>query len=974
MPPQKRAKASPVLTMPAAEGGGTEAAAAASEFFGLSMTPPPRPDKWGPTSRDTLTPMDAIEAAAAGAAGALVAGGSRPVVLYMSGNFCPIRRAAAGGCAISTRPPRPNRITMRPRAPRHAAVCRDSGRPCWPRLEHVRAIEMAKKMLAENSTAVLGAFVACIHDDISAPAYQVRIALPTSGPQPAGSLRVDRPRVQQTGRSKWFLPWECRIQLIEKAIGGHPFIRCDRWDGSQKTAQHPAAGHADLQQYLDAHAARSGGPPPKVLRVVGSNSSSLQSDAENVVCVKMPGNPSPLEPNAKLSQYCLSYDQAASMVSEMDSVPGMFGRADPRIRDVLHPAVMATLREWWPQKRTLPIDCSCAAWSALDPHALAQITCLEDFQRSDFSRSLFGGETAGLAAMLQLYYSAEDQAHFFQKALPKIVSAALELRNITRPLEMQSAGEISTTEISKPEVEAIVANMYLCVWPGAIEESADTTNPADFRLLWQSATPNSVQKLRLITHYLETVCVERFDDATLARKSQAHWSDGTAGIDKSMAVPTVRIQRRVLRRHADFAASSEAPLCRLSVIGGQRMAGTGLAASSQLARCNRFIGQGFLTPDSLASPDEMACSPAENATLEEDECFGTHPELLAAALLCPAMRRDEALVVTGTDAFAQTGSAGSLLTLMRPASQQRPAPNCAVECVTEKSLNAQLVCIDLTANSSEIDEPGAAAGGDEGAKGQAQQVDIQLRSMRRDLEKAYCGFWPSHLAVDDDGTCADATASDDLGRQFTRQFMADCTSELDAVLLLLAGSEARADQVQLHVKNDAGLSSSLQALAAAAGTEGLTVKWVWNKLVELCKHRLQDARNRWITVLLEEISAMPSVLVAGADEAEDEDTCSDMQLSTDDRGRLARGLFGGGGGGGGGGLSRSLFGGGGADDNTGGGGTSRSLFGADKDGGGGGGEGTSRSLFGDSDDDDDLSQSAGAGGGSSGGGISRSLF
>ena len=82
-----------------------------------------------------------------------------------------------------------------------------------------------------------------------------------------------------------------------------------------------------------------------------------------------------------------------------------------------------------------------------------------------------------------------------------------------------------------------------------------------------------------------------------------------------------------------------------------------------------------------------------------------------------------------------------------------------------------------------------AAGGDAAA---------QLNRMRRDLEKIYCGLWPSQLEspADPDGACPAAAAIDPSFAG--RTVVTESATQLDAVLLLLAGSEAHCATVEVR--------------------------------------------------------------------------------------------------------------------------------------------------------------------------------
>ena len=94
----------------------------------------------------------------------------------------------------------------------------------------------------------------------------------------------------------------------------------------------------------------------------------------------------------------------------------------------------------------------------------------------------------------------------------------------------------------------------------------------------------------------------------------------------------VQIQRCVLAKEVDFAARSPRPMMPLTILteGDDAWSET---PDVEVIRVGRFACGGHVDQPAAAP----CCDPLQR------------PELLAAALLCPALRRDEALAVRGAE-------------------------------------------------------------------------------------------------------------------------------------------------------------------------------------------------------------------------------------------------------------------------------------------------------------------------------------
>ena len=826
-----------------ANSDGAAAAAAVAvptaQMIGLSITPP-RGAAGAPTSREAVTPTDALEAE-------LHTPQSKQadvrVVLYMAGSFCPVHS------------------------------------------QHIRALERAKASIeaAQARTRVVGAFIAPAHDDRVSQEYAA------------------------SGKSSWFLPWECRIQLVDLALADVELdserltrirIVADRWPGVQKSHVSDSEAQADLQRFLDGWCAEEKLPAVQVIRVMEESEGDAGHD-------EVLGD-----------DWGRTFARDGATSADVRAAFHSEGGAG----EMLHPAVAARLRDWWRAPRALQFPLP-DAWTTELSRFQRPLAALADLP-----------ERLGLQAPLSPILSEE----FCAKTYVMIVSAAAELaapstlsdegipeRSV--PIELQSAG-VHTDDVSHLLVQAdtyrgLLASMLLGIPPpltalGGDEEDGEMLQPRGLtHLFTATAGTQAEDSLRAVLAYFG---------------SQPRKHHGS-----------VQIQRCVLAKEVDFAARSPRPMMPLTFLTEADDAWSE-TPEVEVLRVSRFACGGNV--------DQPAAAPYCDPLLR--------PELLAAALLCPALRRDEALAVRGAE-------------MVRNITENRE------ECVNE--LLATKLLIDFSGVAPPVETEDKQA-----------MVQAWLAKMRRDLEKANCAFaaGSAYYTEKNDSSAvgesvrsslANSESWEDMLLDVAVQWMA--ASEAGCALELRLPPADAPEAMQRNASLGASVASLLSKLAtpARADFQAPTVGWMWARLTEHITEKLSGTEVvehlfvRMMAGIVEgavfpagtapadlaavvqleqaDAAALAAGLTAVADDAEEEQPRGGGARG----GRVARGggarggtrsLFGGGGGGGGF-LAEGSFGGGDDDE------VEMSTAPA----------AAARGLFGGSDSDEEVGCGAGAGAG-----------
>jgi hypothetical protein len=512
---------------------------------------------------------------------------------------------------------------------------------------------------------------------------------------------------------------------------------------------------------------------------------------------------------------------------------------------VLHPAVEARLRDWWRAPRVLPFPVPPSFGARLAEVFRRPLTNLDELQ------SRLGLEVPLCRSAFQTSAAAgrSGEAHFCATTYENLVGEASKLCELTEPIPLQSAGTDDTLKLPRSVARALLAAMLLGMPPplpnesgeeegagGAeAEDTEDMLKPRDCRHLWSAETPDGIRALRAALACFDPATTTRSSSSSSSRRSSG---DGSGHVEED----TIVLQRCVLAKEVDFAARSPRPMQPFSLHPPHPP-----APEQQLQHDSESSGAAS-APVVACRVGRFACggggADAQAVTAGAQADVALRPELLVGALLCPALRRDEAMVVSGTmlvtlggdaDDGMDGGSGGQL----QNATVSVPAQT--------------LMLIDF----GDVSPPPAAAVGNGDA---AAAVEGWLARVRRDLEKSYCAFAAGAQTAgvcrvsssltkseslrdtaaaaaggDSVAVAVDADAmSTELVMQWLAASEAGCALELNLDDELLLAAAACSDPAACSLSE--GLTSLQRELSGAATPP--TVGWVWARLQEYATARL----------------------------------------------------------------------------------------------------------------------------------------
>jgi hypothetical protein len=454
-----------------------------------------------------------------------------------------------------------------------------TGSLCPVHVQHLQAVQAAAEDVQRRSggtTQAVGALIAPAHDD-----------------------RVSE-EFSAAGCSSWFLPSECRIQLVQLAIGqgaSDTSVAVDCWAARQPRHVSAGAAQADLQAYLDGWCADLQLPSVSVVRLLGSDDTE-SIESQPLLCLERDGMP-----------------RTVMLVDGQSTVPAPFGgqltsaavRAAFHSQDgasgMLHPAVEAQLHEWWRAPRVLPFPLPPSFRSELAARFGPPLSSVTDLQsRLELEKPICG--------------ALEFSPQFCTETFRNIVSEAAKLCLLTEPILLQSAGTDDTLTLPRHIARALLAAMLLGMPPlpgNEREDTEDMLKPRDCRHLWTAKTPDSVRALMAALAY--------FDPNSRITPAPG----GTGDAD------TISLRRCVLAKEVDFVARSPRPMQPVSLLQTSESQERPPAVVAT-CRVGRFACGG--------NEAEVAVDCYADVALR--------PELLVGALFCPALRRDEAMVASNT--------------------------------------------------------------------------------------------------------------------------------------------------------------------------------------------------------------------------------------------------------------------------------------------------------------------------------------
>jgi poly(ADP-ribose) glycohydrolase len=333
------------------------------------------------------------------------------------------------------------------------------------------------------------------------------------------------------------------------------------------------------------------------------------------------------------------------------------------------------------------------------------------------------------------------------RALDAIV--ALAAREVP-PLEAHLVGKPQVTTLSRTVAPTWVARMFL----GAVEPAAGLIPALDVAPLLGSGFPSERAKLRCMLAYFER-CADELPRGTL------------------------RFERIVVpARTLDAWRADRSPLLPLEVL--EHGAIEDAHDCRQIDFANRFLGGGVLS----------------GGNVQEEIRFAVAPEHLAAMIVSPMMRHDEAISMHGCETFAATRGYGGTLEYAGPL--RDPAPRLA-----DGTPDVEFVAIDAV--DYRRGDPA---------------LQYQEASVLRELTKARAGF------ARDAGYPAESVRGISTGNWGCGAFHGDPPHK--AVLQWLAAS-AEGRPVRYYTFRDlrvGDLAGFAQAAIAKLGTVGALVERV----------------------------------------------------------------------------------------------------------------------------------------------------
>eukprot|EP01043_Picozoa_sp_COSAG02_P056220 COSAG02_NODE_6637_length_3445_cov_15.508747_3_plen_815_part_00 len=653
-----------------------------------------------------------------------VAGLEKRVVFYMTGSFCPVH------------------------------------------VQHLQAVQAAAEDVQRRSggsARAVGAFIAPAHDDHVSEEYSA------------------------AGCSSWFLPSECRIQLVQLAIGhgaSDASMAVDCWAARQPKHVPAGAAQADLQAYLDGWCADLQLPSVSVVRLLGSDDTE-SIESQPLLCLERDGMP-----------------RTAMLVDGQSTVPapsgGRLTSADVRAAfhsqggadGMMHPAVKAQLHEWWRAPRVLAFPLPPSFRSELAARFESPLSSVTELQsRLELDKPICS--------------ALESSPHFCTETYRNIVSEAAKLCLLTEPIPLQSAGTDDTLTLPRYIARALLAAMLLGMPPLPGSEGEDMEGmlkPRDCRDLWTAKTPDSIRALMAALAY--------FDPNS--RNSPAPGGTGVAD--------AISLRRCVLAKEVDFAARSPRPMQPVSLLQ---------TSESEARHC----------PPAVVATCRVGCFACGGSDAEVAiDCYADvalRPELLVGALFCPALRRDEAMVASNTMHVSLDG-----------ATDGQHGHHTGLLSIPTQAL----VLIDFAGV-----EPLRAATGSPSST-TAVTAEGWLARVRRDLEKCYCAFAAgAQAARSSQVRSAMAAPLASFSGDTSPTGAADAVDLLmvEMVMQWLAASEAGcALDLQLPRPFSAAVAVDYLALAEQfhnlvremvaiePATVSPTVGWVWARLQEFVKQRL----------------------------------------------------------------------------------------------------------------------------------------
>eukprot|EP00741_Cyanophora_paradoxa_P013031 tig00020675_g12585.t1 len=238
-------------------------------------------------------------------------------------------------------------------------------------------------------------------------------------------------------------------------------------------------------------------------------------------------------------------------------------------------------------------------------------------------------DISGLRSFLAEYLTPQERASLFGEVLPAIQRAASEIPSLPRFPVLADDGQLLS--FTNRECAVLVAAAFLCAAPAPRPDDPRRFNEFSFALLhgrtsYEEAgprcSPQAAAKLRCFLNYL--------------RRALLLGPPAPAGAGADSATRRVVLQRRRLASEPRWDRSA-APLAgarpTFHLLGTIEDAPPG---TLQVDFANELIGGGALS----------------TGCVQEEIRFALSPECLVSMLVCPVMKDDEAILISGTERYS----------------------------------------------------------------------------------------------------------------------------------------------------------------------------------------------------------------------------------------------------------------------------------------------------------------------------------
>ena len=359
--------------------------------------------------------------------------------------------------------------------------------------------------------------------------------------------------------------------------------------------------------------------------------------------------------------------------------------------------------------------------------------------------------------------SEEEATAFFSSLLPKIVRLALRLPElVTHALPLLKVQETYSLTLSQEQAACLLANAFLCTFPrrNAMHKLAEFAS-------YPSINFNSLFAGK--SSSISSVCAAKL-------KCIFHYF---TRITSSTPTGSITFTRQVCTNLPHWDKCT-APLSKLHVTSEGTIEDNG-QGMLQVDFANRYVGGGVLG---------AGC-------VQEEIRFLLCPELILSRLFTEQLQDNECLIVVGAERFSSYSGYGSTFEWAGTYKDE-------VQRDTWGRKETHLVAMDALVISQSLSQfkPGL---------------------MRRELNKAYCGFMNSDATTTCGKPMAVATGTWGCGA-----FGGD--KQLKALLQWLAASAAGRDMVYFTFQ-DAQLQKELHIFYSLLTAHQVTVKDVWKALL-----------------------------------------------------------------------------------------------------------------------------------------------